>query len=144
MKTFTIKVPAGIRDGEKIRLLGQGKNGVNGGNNGDLFIKIKVENNSKFRLEGYDLITDLYLTPWEAALGTRVTIKGIDEEAALFVPPGIQSGERVRIAKKGYKDGKGSRGDLVTEIKILVPKNLTQQEKELFEQLGQVSKFKAR
>lgn len=144
MKTFTIKVPAGIRNGEKIRLLGQGKVGSNGGNNGDLFIKIKVEDDVQFKLDGYDLITDLYLTPWEAALGTRVTIKGIDEEVALFVPPGIQSGERVRIAKKGYKDGKGSRGDLVTEVKILVPKNLTEEERVLFEQLGQVSKFKAR
>lgn len=144
MKTFTIKVPEGIRDGEKIRLLGQGKNGSNGGNNGDLFIKINVQNDVKFRLDGYDLITDLYLTPWEAALGTRVIIEGIDEEVALFVPPGIQSGERVRIAKKGYKDGKGSRGDLVTEIKILVPKNLTVEEKGLFEQLGQISKFRAR
>lgn len=144
MKTFTIKVPAGIRDGEKIRLLGQGKKGSNGGNNGDLFIKINVEDDTRFRLDGYDLITDLYLTPWEAALGTRVTISGMDEDIALFVPPGIQSGEKVRIAKKGYKDGKGSRGDLVTEVKILVPKNLTEKERSLFEQLGQVSKFKAR
>ena len=144
MKTFTIKVPAGIRDGEKIRLLGQGKKGSNGGNNGDLFIKINVEDDTRFRLDGYDLITDLYLTPWEAALGTRVTINGIDEVVALFVPPGIQSGEKVRIAKKGYKDGQGSRGDLVTEVKILVPKNLTEKERSLFEQLGQVSKFKAR
>ena len=144
MKTFTIRVPAGIRNGEKIRLLGQGKKGSNGGNNGDLFIKIKVDDDARFRLDGYDLITDLYLTPWEAALGTRVTINGIDEVVALFVPPGIQSGEKVRIAKKGYKDGKGSRGDLVTEVKILVPKNLTEKERSLFEQLGQVSKFKAR
>ena len=144
MKTFTIRVPAGIRNGEKIRLLGQGKKGSNGGNNGDLFIKIKVDDDARFRLDGYDLITDLYLTPWEAALGTRVTLSGMDEDIALFVPPGIQSGEKVRIAKKGYKDGKGSRGDLVTEVKILVPKNLTEKERSLFEQLGQVSKFKAR
>lgn len=144
MKTFTIRVPAGIRNGEKIRLLGQGKKGSNGGNNGDLFIKIKVDDDARFRLDGYDLITDLYLTPWEAALGTRVTISGMDEDIALFVPPGIQSGEKVRIAKKGYKDGKGSRGDLVTEVKILVPKNLTEEERNLFEKLGQISKFKAR
>ncbi len=84
------------------------------------------------------------LTPWEAALGTRVRVEGIDEEVSLFVPPGIQSGERVRIAKKGYKDGKGDRGDLVTEVKIMVPKNLNEQEKELFEKLGQVSSFKVR
>ena len=144
MKTFSIKVPAGIRNGEKVRLIGQGKEGKNGGKSGDLLIRIQIENSNKFRLDGYDLITDLYLTPWEAALGTRVTIKGIDENVSLFVPPGIQSGERVKIVKKGYKDGKGSRGDLVTEIKIMVPKKLTEKEKELFEKLGEISTFMPR
>lgn len=80
MKTFNIKVPAGIRNGEKIRLIGQGKVGQNGGKNGDLFIRIKIEKNNKFELMGYDLYTSLYLTPWEAALGTRVNLEGIDEE----------------------------------------------------------------
>ena len=144
MKTFTIKVPAGIRNGEKIRLIGQGKEGKNGGKNGDLFIKINLENNSKYRLDGYDIVTDLLLSPWEAALGTRANIEGIDESVSLFVPPGIQSGEKVRIAKKGYKDGKGSRGDLITEIKIMVPKKLTEQEKELFERLSEISTYMPR
>ena len=122
MKTFTIKVPAGIRNGEKIRLIGQGKPGQNGGKNGDLFIKIDIENNKKYRLEGYDMYTDLLLTPWEAALGTRVVVQTIDDQATIYVPQGIGSGERVRIPSKGYKDGKGGRGDLVAEIKIVVPK----------------------
>lgn len=144
LKTFEVKVPAGIRNGEKIRLLGQGKEGKNGGKNGDLLIKIQIENSNQYRLEVYDLITDLYLTPWEAALGTRVSVQGIDETISLFVPPGIQSGEKVRIAKKGYKDGKGSRGDLVTEVKIMVPKHLSEEEKELFEKLSEVSRFMPR
>lgn len=144
MKTFTIKVPAGIRDGEKIRLLGQGKKGSNGGNNGDLFIKIKVDDDARFRLDGYDLITDLYLTPWEAALGTRVTISGMDEDIALFVPPGIQSGEKVRIANKGYYINKEDRGDLVAEIKVVVPNNISKEEKKLYEQLKAVSNFNPR
>ncbi len=144
MKTFLIKVPEGIRNGEKIRLMGQGKEGKNGGKNGDLLIKIQIENSAKFKLDGYDIITDLKLTPWEAALGTRASIEGIDEKVSLFVPPGIQSGERVKIAKKGYKDGKGSRGDLVTEIKIMVPKKLTEQEKSLFEKLSEISNFNPR
>lgn len=141
MKTFSVKIPAGIRDGEKIRLMGQGKEGKNGGNNGDLFIRIHIENSNKFKLINNDLITDLYLTPWEAALGTRVNISGIDDNASLFVPPGIQSGERVKIAGKGYKDGKGGRGDLITEVKIMVPKKLSNQEKELFEKLNEISNF---
>ena len=135
---------AGIRNGEKIRLIGQGKKGINGGKNGDLFIKINIQNNNKFRLQGYDIVTDLYLTPWEAALGKRVNIDSIEDPISIYVPPGIQSGEKVKIPQKGYKDGRGSRGDLIAEIKTVVPKKLTEEEKELFEQLKSISKFNPR
>lgn len=74
MKVFTVSIPAGLRNGEKIRLLGQGKEGIDGGKNGDLFIKVNIKDNEKFKLKGNDLYTNLYLTPWEAALGTRTTV----------------------------------------------------------------------
>ena len=144
MKTFAVKIPEGIRNGEKIRLLGQGKLGKNGGKNGDLFIKINIKNNNKFKLEGYDIVTDLFLSPWEAALGKRVNIETIDDTISLYVPPGIQSGEKLKIPQKGYKDGRGSRGDLVAEVKTVVPKKLTEDEKELFEKLKAISKFNPR
>ena len=144
MKTFSVKVPSGIRNNEKIRLIGQGKEGQNGGKNGDLFIKINIEDNSKFKLKGCDLYTDLFLTPWEAALGTKTQIDSIDEEVALYIPPGIQSGEQVKIAQKGYKDGKGTRGDLVAEVKIMVPTELKDNEKELFEKMAEISTFNPR
>lgn len=144
MKTFEVKVPAGIQNGEKVRLISQGKEGKNGGKNGDLLIKINIEDNTKYRLQAYNIVTDLCLTPWEAALGTRVNVQGIDETVSIFIPPGIQSGEKVKIASKGYKDGKGGRGDLVTEVKIMVPKKLSEEEKELFEKLGEISSFSPR
>ena len=144
MKTFNIKVPAGIREGEKIRLIGQGKAGQNGGKNGDLFIKIQIEKDDKFELVGYDLYTSLYLTPWEAALGTRVSLEGIDDTVSIYVPAGIESGEKLRIPAKGYKDGKGGRGDLTATVKIMVPKKLTDEEKELFEKMKEISKFNPR
>ncbi len=144
MKTFSIKVPQGIRNNEKIRLIGQGKVGENGGKNGDLFIKIQIEPDERFKLSGLDLVTDLYLTPSEAALGTRVNIVGIDDTITMYIPAGIGSGEKVKIASKGYKDGKGGRGDLVAIIKIMVPKQLTQEEKELYEKLEEISKFNPR
>ncbi len=71
LKNFMVKVPAGIRNNEKVRLIGQGKEGKNGGKNGDLFIKINIEDNQKFKLSGYDLHTELLLTPWEAALRNK-------------------------------------------------------------------------
>lgn len=144
MKTFHVKIPEGIRDGEKIRLLGQGKNGQNGGKNGDMFIKINIQNSKKFKLKGYDIVTDLFLSPWEAALGKRVNIEAIDDTVSLYIPPGIQSGEKIKIPQKGYKDGRGSRGDLVAEVKTVVPKKLTDDEKELFEKLKAISEFNPR
>ena len=101
-------------------------------------------NSKKYRLKGYDIYTNLYLTPSEAALGTRLKIDTIDDSMNVYVPQGIQSGERIRIAKKGYKDGKGGRGDLVAEIRIAVPKELTDEEHKLYEQLSEVTKFEPR
>lgn len=144
MKNFNIKVPVGIRDGEKIRLIGQGKKSENGGKNGDLFINIEIKPEKKFTLKGYDLYTDLYLTPSEAALGTRVNLEGLDDSVSIYVPAGIQSGEKIKIPAKGYKDGKGGRGELVATAKIMVPKQLTKQEKEIYEKLKQISKYNPR
>lgn len=144
MKTFNIKVPAGIRNNEKIRLLGQGKAGQNGGKHGDLFIKIQVEPDSKFELIGYDLYTSLCLTPFEAALGTRVSLEGIDDTVSIYVPAGIESGEKLRIPGKGYKDGKGGRGDLTAQVKIMVPKKLSEEERKLYEELAKISTYNPR
>lgn len=144
MKTFSVKVPDGIRNGEKIRLIGQGKTGKNGGKNGDLFIKIDIENSKTFKLFSSDLYTDLLLTPWEAALGTRTNVQTIDGKTTIYIPQGMESGEKIKIPNKGYKDGKGGRGDLVAEIKIVVPKKLTEEENNLFEKLKEVSKFSPR
>ncbi len=144
MKTFSIKIPEGIRNGEKIRLIGQGKKGTGGGKNGDLFIKIDIEDNPNFKLYGSDLCTYLKLSPWEAALGAKINIPTIDGETKVFVPQGIQSGEKIKIPNKGYKDGKGGRGNLVAEVKIMVPKNLELDEQEMFNKLKEMSNFNPR
>lgn len=144
MKTFSIKIPAGIRNGEKIRLIGQGKKGENGGKNGDLLIKINIINSKKYRLDGYDLYTDLLLTPWEAVLGARVKVDSIDDTATVYVPTGICSGEIIRLQGKGYKKGNGERGDLIAEIKIVVPKEQTLEELEIYKKLSNISKFEPR
>lgn len=144
MKNFNVKIPAGIQEHEKIRLIGQGKTGENGGRNGDLFIKINIQDDNKFKLIGYDLYSNLLITPWEAALGTKANISSIDEEVTVIVPKGTQSGELIRIPQKGYKDGKGGRGDLVAEVKIMVPKNMNEKETKLFRDLSKVSHFEPR
>lgn len=144
MKTFNIKIPAGIRNGEKIRLLGQGKPGEHGGKYGDLFIKVKIKNSKKFNLDGYDIITELLLTPWEAALGTKVEVETIDDKINVIVPQGTESGETIVIEGKGYKKEKGERGNLIAQVKIMVPKELSEKEKKLFTDLSKISKYKPR
>lgn len=144
IKNIVVAIPQGIKNGEKIRLIGQGKPGENGGKSGDLLIKINIEDSKPFKLKGNDLYTDLLLTPWEAALGARTNVNSIDEETKIYIPQGIQSGERIKIPGKGYKDGNGMRGDLIAEIKVVVPKNLTEQERKMFEKLNEISKFNPR
>jgi curved DNA-binding protein len=144
LKKFTVKVPAGIQSGEKIRLVGQGKPGTHGGKSGDLFIKVIIDNDNRFKLEGYDLRTNLYLTPWEAALSTKVTVIGINEDVQVYIPSGIQSGENIIIENKGYKDGKGGRGNLILETRIMIPKHPTEEEKMLFTKLSKLSNYNPR
>lgn len=144
MREFNIKIPAGIRNEEKIRLMGQGKPGENGGKAGDLLVRIHIENDKKFTLNGVDLIKNLYVTPWEAALGTKLNISSIDEEILLYIPQGTQCGESLRLKEKGYLDGKGGRGDLIINIQIMNPTDITEEEKKLFEQLKKMSKYNPR
>jgi len=144
MKTFEIKIPEGIQNGEKIRLIGQGKKSVNGGKNGDLLVKINIQNNKKFKLMGYDLLTDICVSPWEAALGKKLEVSNIDETIKIYIPAGVQTGQKIEIPEKGYKDGKGGRGKFIAQIKTMVPKELSQEEKDLFKKLQEVSNFNPR
>lgn len=143
-RKISVKIPAGIRNNEKIRLIGQGKQGKNGGKNGDLFIKIKIKNIANLKLEGIDLHTDLLISPWESALSTKVILNGIDEDIDIDIPKGIQSGENIVIPNKGYKDGKGGRGNLIAEVKIMMPESINDEELKLYKQLEAISKFNPR
>ena len=141
-KAITIKVPAGIQNGEKIRLIGQGKEGINGGKNGDLYIKVNIKYNKKYKLNGTDLYTIIPITPWDAALGTKTKILSIDDsKTQVYIPNGVQSGETIEIPQKGYKTTDGQRGNLIAQIKIVVPDKLTAEEKEMFKKLKEISKF---
>ena len=144
-KTITVKVPEGIQNGEKIRLIGQGKQGKNGGKNGDLYIKINIEDGKKYRLSGSDLYTTIPISPWEAALGTKAKVNSIDDtKTQIYIPNGIQSGEIIEIPQKGYKNPNGERGNLIAQIKIVVPEKLTKEEIDMFKRLKEISKFNPR
>ena len=144
IKTLKVSVPAGIQNNEKIRIVGQGKPGKNGGKNGDLFARVKIKDDAIFKLDGYNLRADLKLTPWEAALSTKTVFNGINEDINVYVPSGTQSGEQITIPNRGYKDGKGGRGNLILEAKIMVPKHVSPNEKVLYEQLSKQSNYNPR
>ena len=145
IKNISVKIPKGIRNGEKVRLAKQGKPGKNGGEPGDLYIKVEIMKNDIFEVKGFDLCMNLKLSPWEAALGTEVKIETIDSSILVNVPAGTESGEILRIANSGFwNTSTYGRGDLLLNIQIMVPKELTDTEKLLFEKLEAVSNFKAR
>ena len=139
-----VKIRRGVQNNEKIKITGQGKEGINGGNNGDLFIKIHIEDSANFKLEGSNIITTVEITPWEAVLGAKINVNGIEDFSTIHIPAGMQSKERIVIKQKGYINEIGGRGDLIVEMKIVVPKKLTEKEVELFKKLQNVSKFNPR
>ena len=107
VKEYEINIPSGIREGEKIRLLGKGCPGTVGAPPGDLYIKISINNHDSLLLKGMDLQTDLPITPWEAALGTRAIVSTIDGKLDIGIPAGIQTGSKLRIKGKGYINSQG-------------------------------------
>ncbi len=143
-KSLSFKVPAGIMPGEKIKFAKQGKPSLNGGDKGDLYLRVKFKQNNEFVLDGLNIIQTLHLTPWEAGLGTEVMVKTLDGKIMIKTPAGVQSDGKIKITGKGYKDKKGSRGDLYIRVRIVNPEILTEDEKALYEQLKEVSKFNPR
>lgn len=143
-KNIEVNIPPGITDGRKLRLAGQGSPSYPGGPAGDLYLTIRLQPHSRFRVNGADLEIDVPLTPWEAALGAKVQVPLVDGTASISVPPGTQSGKRFRLRGKGLKKNKTESGDLYAVAKIVVPERLGSEERELFEKLGRVSGFKPR
>lgn len=142
-KTLQVNIPAGIKDGNKIRLSGQGSAGFGSGQAGDLYLKVKVLPHPVFKPDGNNIIYDLALAPWEAALGGKVRIPTLDGDIEMSIPEGISSGQKLRIRGKGM--GRGSaKGDQLVRIMIKVPEKTTQEEQELWKKLSQVSGFQPR
>lgn len=143
-RTYDVKIPPGVTDGSVIRLAGQGGPGIGGGEPGDLLLKVRVAPDPRFRVQDYDLITTLPIAPWEAALGAKAPVPTLDGEAIVTIPPGSQSGQKLRLRGKGLPKRGGGRGDLLAELRIVVPKELTPEERALMEKLAAASRFNPR
>ncbi|MCX7615681.1 MAG: J domain-containing protein [Clostridiales bacterium] len=131
-KTIEVKIPAGIMDGERIKVAGQGSPGKNGGQNGNLYLRVNVEPEDGFSVRGLDVEKDIDIYPWEAALGGRKTIDTLDAKLSVNIPAGIQTGARVRLNKKGFRNIRGERGDMYVKIRIINPPVITEKATESF------------
>lgn len=143
-RTFDVTIPAGVIDGQRIRLAGQGGQGSDGGPAGDLYLHVRIAPHPRYRLEGRNIHVHLPLAPWEAALGTSVAIDTPGGEAKVKVPPGTSSGRRLRLKGRGMPHPRGAPGDLYAEVRIMVPPKLSDEERRLFEQLARTSTFDPR
>ncbi len=143
-KTLQVKIPKGVTDGSVIRLAGQGEKGSGGGATGDLLLKINLAPDPRFRVDGHNLYTVVAVTPWEAALGTKVPIQTIEGNVTLTVPRGSQNGRKLRLRGKGIPKRSGAHGDIIVELEIRIPEKLTGAEEQLLEELSQKSRFNPR
>lgn len=142
--TFEVTIPAGVTDGQRIRVAGEGGRGSGSGTAGDLYLIARIAPHPRYRLDGRDIYVDLPLAPWEAALGTTVSVQTPGGEAKVKVPPGSSSWRRLRLRGEGMPNPRGTPGDLYAMVKIMVPRRLTRRERELFEALASESNFDPR
>lgn len=144
LREYDITVPPGVVDGQRIRLGGQGGEGSDGAPAGDLYLRVRIRPDDRFRVEGRDIHVQARVAPWEAALGATVPVSTPGGEVTVKVPAGSSSGRRLRLAGEGMPDPRGKSGDLYAEVRILVPRRLGRRERELFEELARESTFDAR
>lgn len=143
-KNYNVRIPAGVRQGQRIRMAGQGHPSHAGGPHGDLYLVVALHPTDRFELRGSEVHTVLPVSPWEAALGATVKLPTLEGAVNVKVPAGSSSGREIRLPGKGYPDARGQRGDLFAEIRVRVPSKLSDQERQLFEQLAKISNFRAR
>ena len=143
-QTIQVRIPAGVQDGQLIKVAGRGNPGTGRGTPGDLYLRVKLEKHPDFTVRERDLYYELELAPWEAALGTSVTIPTLDKTVTVKINPGTSSGQKLRIRGHGLPNRQGDRGDLYAVINIQIPAKLSAEEKTLWEKLAAISSFRPR
>jgi curved DNA-binding protein len=139
-----VKIPPGVRDGQRLRLAGKGEDGTGGGPPGDLYLRVRMASHPDFRVEGGDLYYDLDLAPWEAALGASISVPTLTDPVNIKIPAGTQTGQRLRVKSRGLPGRDTEKGDLYVVARVQVPKESNEREKDLWGQLARESRFNPR
>ena len=140
VNNYTVQVPRGIKDGEKIRLAALGKPGKNGGKNGDLIITVKMKEHSSMKLDGADIHTSVDVTYAQSVVGDKIRLKLLGQQVDVEIPAGVREQDKLVIPKKGYVGGDNIRGNLILHITIKHPEEITERERKIYEQLLRVEK----
>ena len=138
VETYEVKIPKGVREGQRIRLAGQGQAGGRKGLEGDLFLRVRFARHPDFQVDGSDLIYELEIPAWEAVLGTEATVEMLDGSVRLKVPAGAQPGQRLRLKGRGLPVSHEARGDLYVKIEVPLPKTLTPEQRTHWEALAKL------
>ena len=142
---FQVRIPPGATDGRRIRVPGQGEPGTNGGEAGDLYLRVRHAAHPYFTTRDADVIHELNVAPWEAVLGAEVIVPTLDGSIKLRIPAGSENGQHLRVRGKGLPKGKsGERGDFFVTLQMVLPKTLTDEQRQLWEKLRDVSTFNPR
>jgi molecular chaperone DnaJ len=141
---LSISIPPGLEDGARVRVPGKGHAGANGGEHGDLFVTVRIAPHPVFRRDGDDLHIVVPVSVHEAALGAKIHVPSLDGQTRVRVPPGTQSGQRFRLRERGVPTARGYRGDLIVEIRIVLPKVLDERSKELLREFGRINQTDVR
>ena len=142
--TIRVKIPKGIAGGQRIRCGGMGYPGVNGGPEGDLYLRVRLERHPLYRPDGHDLDSDLVLAPWEVVLGASVTIPTPHGDVKMTVKPGTQPGTKLRLRGKGLPTGKDGYGDLYVTLVVEFPETVSEEEEALWKSLSEKTEFRPR
>ena len=142
--TIRVKIPKGIAGGQRIRCSGMGYPGVNGGPEGDLYLRVRLERHPLYRPDGHDLDSDLVLAPWEVVLGASVTIPTPHGDVKMTVKPGTQPGTKLRLRGKGLPTGKEGYGDLYVTLVVEFPESVSEEEETLWKSLSEKTGFRPR
>ncbi len=143
--SFKVRIPAGVQEGQMIRVAGKGEAGAGGGLAGDLLLRVRISPHPDFTVQGVDLVTEVDLAPWEAVLGTTLTVPTLTGSVGVRIPAGTNSGQQLRVRGHGLPKGQtAERGELYVKLWVKVPGQLTEEERALWEKLAATSKFQPR
>jgi curved DNA-binding protein len=144
-QTLRVRIPAGVREGQVIRVAGMGGEGSGGAPSGDLYLRVRLAAHPDFQVRGADLYYTLDVAPWEAVLGTKVTVPTLKDRIAVTIPPGTNNGKQLRIRGRGLPAGaNGQASDLYVVVNVQLPPQITKEERDLWKRLGEISRFNPR